>query len=288
MMADDDKLLERPIFVIGAPRSGTTWIGQVLARHPMLAYLEEPRLTWKIGNDRKSDMLSATDARPEVKAAIRRSFAEQIRAEGKSRLVEKTPSNALRPAFVDAVFPDCLFIHVMRHPYDSVLSIRKFWTKHTHGVPMNRIWMRLNEINLRRVPHYAGEVARRMAPRRKGSGRPAGVWGPRLPGLDELVRDLDLIEVCCLQWRMCVEATCMFGRSLPSDRYMEFRLETMTSETIDQIFSFTGLDPDAGVKEFFAGRFDQSMTSARQQSADEAELRQIDRWVAPTLKWLGW
>ena len=70
--------LDRPIVVVGAPRSGTTLMGELLSAHPALAHVEEPRLTWRYGNDAKSDMLGPEDARPEVCQFIRQRFAATV------------------------------------------------------------------------------------------------------------------------------------------------------------------------------------------------------------------
>jgi hypothetical protein len=35
--------LTRPVFIVGCGRSGTTILGEMLGRHPQLAYLNEPR-----------------------------------------------------------------------------------------------------------------------------------------------------------------------------------------------------------------------------------------------------
>ena len=40
-----DPRLHRPVFVIGAPRSGTTFLGNCLGRLPEISYHFEPRLT---------------------------------------------------------------------------------------------------------------------------------------------------------------------------------------------------------------------------------------------------
>src|SRR5205823_2810261 len=40
-----DPRLRRPVFVIGAPRSGTTFLGSCLGRLPEISYHFEPRLT---------------------------------------------------------------------------------------------------------------------------------------------------------------------------------------------------------------------------------------------------
>ena len=109
---DLELLLTQPIIVIGSPRSGTTLLGNLLECHPALAQLVEPRLTWKYGNDRKSDMLRPSDARPDVCQHIRDTFSRAVRDQGRERLVEKTPSNSLRMEFVEKVLPGfvCLCI----------------------------------------------------------------------------------------------------------------------------------------------------------------------------------
>src|SRR5947207_79174 len=40
-----DPRLHRPIFIIGAPRSGTTFLGDCIGRMPEVSYHFEPRLT---------------------------------------------------------------------------------------------------------------------------------------------------------------------------------------------------------------------------------------------------
>ena len=197
-----DPQLDRPIIVIGSPRSGTTLLGNLLGTHPQLAQLEEPRLTWKFGNDAKSDMLRAVDARPEVRQHIRQTFARAVRDADRQRLIEKTPSNSLRMEFVEQVLPGCIFIHTIRDGVESVLSIRKFWEQHARGVPKDKLVQRLREINLQRAPYYAKEFLRKAMPKQLAGivGKP--VWGPRIPGIDGLLDQLDLLEVCCLQLKI--------------------------------------------------------------------------------------
>jgi hypothetical protein len=277
-----------PIIIIGSPRSGTTILGKILSQHPDLVYVEEPRLTWRLGNDKGSDMLRGSQARPEVIRDIRKSFEQFVREGDGHRLLEKTPSNALRMEFVDRVFPDCKFIHITRNGLDSVLSIRKFWLDHSGGIKTHKIKERLKEIDIRRAPHYAREMARRAAPKWMSGVVGPKVWGPRLPGLDGLVRDLDLLEVCALQWRMCVEAAVHYGRTLPPDRYLQFRLEDIALGTLPQILEFCDLRPDAEMESFFNEKFDPSLRGARKVNADEAEIRHIMSWIEPTMQWLGY
>lgn len=289
LMAEDDlePELDRPIIVIGSPRSGTTLLGDLLQYHPRLAQLVEPRLTWKYGNDKKSDLLKPTDARPEVCQHIRRVFAKAVRDQGRERLLEKTPSNALRMEFVERVLPGCVFIHTIRDGAESVLSIRKFWQNHARGVRPSKVMERLKEIDLRRAPYYAKEIIRRTIPKPLARFVHHPVWGPRIPGIDGLLQDLDLLEVCCLQWRMCVELACDYGRRLPPGRYMECRLEEMSPELVTSILEFCQLETTHEIRAGFADYFDPKLTTRRRGQADPEDLATIRRWIGPTMAWLG-
>jgi hypothetical protein len=291
MAPNDSQVLNKPIIIIGAPRSGTTMLGEFLEAHHSLYCAMEPRLIWRYGNDRKSDMLRADDATPRVVNYIRREFARQVQAADRSRLLEKTPSNALRIEFVNRVFPDAKFVHIIRNPLDSVLSIRSFWLGYSHGVTgiaKGRIRQRLKEAGVRRLPYYAMEAVGRLLPKPLSGLCGPRVWGPRLPGMRGLVRDLDLLEVCCLQWRMCVEAACQQGRKLPPDRYLECRLEDMSPDSMRSILQFCELEDDPAVWKQLEERFDPTKAGARKVQADPLEIQRINQWIEPTAQWLGY
>ncbi|MDZ4657510.1 MAG: sulfotransferase [Bythopirellula sp.] len=282
-----DAQLDRPIVVIGSPRSGTTLLGNLLGAHPQLAHVEEPRLTWKYGNDDKSDMLRPADARPEVCQHIRQTFGRAVRNAGRQRLIEKTPSNSLRMGFVEQVLPGCLFVHTIRDGVESVLSIRRFWQEHARGVPKEKLLERIKEINFKRAPYYFKEFVRRAMPQPLAGlvGKP--VWGPRIPGIDGLLAQLDLLEVCCLQWRMCVEQACDYGRQLPPERYMECRLEEMSPTLLETVLTFSQLETTPEVEAGYHKLFDQGLTTRRRTDADPQDLATIRRWIGPTMQWLG-
>lgn len=288
MAPEMEEFLERPIIVVGAPRSGTTLMGDLLSAHPTLAHVEEPRLTWRYGNDAKSDMLRPADARPDVCRFIRGRFAATVRQSGKQRLIEKTPSNSLRMEFVEQVLPGCLFVHIIRDGVESSLAIRRFWQQHARGVKPRKLLERLREMNPWQLPYYGREFARRIMPRPlSGLVRPP-VWGPRIPGLESLLKELELIEVCALQWRTCVEAACAYGRTLPPDRYLECRLEEMSPELLKSILEFCQLEPSSEVDATFARDFDMGKTRHRRDIASAEDLELIHKWTLTTLQWLGY
>lgn len=286
-----DSVLSNSIHVLGAPRSGTTILSsRILSHHRDLAYIGEPRLTWRFGNDKKSDMLRDTDARPQVIRHIRNAFSQQLDAQRKHRLLENGPDNSLRIPFMVAVMPSPMFIHVIRDGVDSVLSIRSHWQKSAGSLRTVRWRKRLREMHWRQVPHYTGEVLRRCIPKRIRRKRSLGwTWGPMIPGLRQMRGELDLTEICCLQWRMCVETACHVGRRLGPARYLELRLGEIGHDTLDRILAFTGLSDDPSMRKAFDEQFkpDRALVGSRSNAAEPDEVRRILDWIEPTMDWLG-
>lgn len=120
-----------PIFVVGCQRSGTTLLRLVLDSHPAIAcgpetrFLESmtrivgedwPRLA-RYGPDRSDWLAGIAD----WYGGIQDAYAQR---RGKLRWADKTPRYALIMDFLDQLFPDAQFIHVIRDPRDVVLSHR--------------------------------------------------------------------------------------------------------------------------------------------------------------------
>ncbi len=282
--------VRQPVIILGAPRSGTSLLASILAAHPRVTVVGEPRLVWRYGNDGRSDQLRPEHATPRVVDHIHRTFAAAI-ADG-STLVEKTPANALRPHFVDAVFPDARYLHITRDGWGAVPSMRQFWERRAGGLDAKqaaKLRRRLREARLSQVPFYAGELARRLIPGRTGHERErhTSLYGPRLAGLQDMADELGRLETSALQWRACVDQAASFGRSLPSGRYLEVKLESLDPWGMATIVEFCGLAPDATV----AARFDELYrvdAARRQVPLADAERTLVEPWVTATNAWLGY
>jgi hypothetical protein len=123
--------LERPIFIIGAPRSGTSLLYSILRASSHLAnWPGEAHEVWEAdyhpalrGWD--SNQLTAADVTPEAAARIRRRFF--LAVGNKRRLIDKTPRNSLRIPFVNELFPDATFVFLKRDGRDNTNSLINAW-----------------------------------------------------------------------------------------------------------------------------------------------------------------
>lgn len=110
-----------PIFIVGAPRSGTTLLRLILDSHSRICCGPETHLI--AGMDelgtRHWRRLKHFGYEPEYWHAKARDVLDAVQweyaaAHGKVRWAEKTPSNALHMEFLDALYPEAQVIHIIR------------------------------------------------------------------------------------------------------------------------------------------------------------------------------
>lgn len=229
MSAAGPASLDRPIVVVGAARSGTTFVGELVAHHPDVAYWVEPKYVWEYaGRASGDDVRDADDATPGVRRYIRRRFARFAAAQGKPRFAEKTPSNCFRVPFVEAVLPDARYVHVVRDGRDVVFSALKKWTSPPASDAVVR---RLTsfEIPLRDLPRHAARALARVA-RNPWTRREWAVWGPRYPGIQADRARMSLLEVCAQQWVHSVSALRRDLAGIPPERVITVRYEELARD----------------------------------------------------------
>lgn len=132
----------RAIFLVGAPRSGTTWLHQLLATHPAVATGGEAHLFCEgmgqlLDNHADPDRymkLSTWVTRPEL-LGLMRALADQVftllrdaTRPDATHVVDKTPNHDPHAAKLAAVYPDGIYVHIVRDARDAVASARDLWS----------------------------------------------------------------------------------------------------------------------------------------------------------------
>lgn len=138
-------VLERPVFLGGAPRSGLTLLRAILDAHPGLSAgpdvwlpamaLAERDLGKTLGTLLEKEFALDPEARRRAFArAISTILGGRAAAAGKARTVEKTPLNVLAFTDLALLFPDALFVHIVRDGRDVAASLMaRAWTDPRSG-----------------------------------------------------------------------------------------------------------------------------------------------------------
>jgi hypothetical protein len=217
-----------PIFIVGAPRSGTNIFYRTFAKHPDLAWISNitkkfPSSLWLT----RIIMLFRNDHRPteannvwqkfagnddeslgrdDVTAAARKYFHKVLQNNlqifSKSRFVNKCPGNSVRIDFLKEIFPDAIFIHIIRDGRAAAYSIMRSRLEHS-----------------------------------------GAYWSVKPPGWQDLLEQ-PLVNACALQWKMTVEAILQSAKKLPVAQYMEVKYEEFVArpaEKFEQVGEKCGL-----------------------------------------------
>jgi hypothetical protein len=171
--------IERPVFILSTPRSGSTLLYETLEQAPGL-FSTGDESHWVIEAIRglapaqrrwSSNRLTAEDVTFERAEQLAAAFYGSLRdregrpAAGRVRMLEKTPKNALRVPFFDALWPDSIFIYLYRDVRETLYSMMEAWHSggfRTYpelpgwqGPPWSLLlvpgWERLNGLQLQQV-----------------------------------------------------------------------------------------------------------------------------------------
>jgi LPS sulfotransferase NodH len=139
---------ENILFIVGAPRSGTTWVQKILASHRLFITAQESEFFTSIAlpvlnnydqqlrypSGRGGTGLPVYFRKSEIEHLLADMFYKMVSGvDGyvdKSLFIEKTPSHALTIDEINRVLPKSRFVHIVRNPVDvaaSMMLASKTW-----------------------------------------------------------------------------------------------------------------------------------------------------------------
>lgn len=135
--------IKKPIFIVGCPRSGTTVLGRCLAAHPKLGGSDESLfllMLWIIFNDMHQgdnkrnyaplkNFLSTKGLIENIRCFSDNVFASLMKKQKKGEYVDHTPWYVLLAPFINAIYPDAFFIHIIRDGRKVVRSLSYSYKK---------------------------------------------------------------------------------------------------------------------------------------------------------------
>jgi hypothetical protein len=275
---------DKPIFIISAPRAGSTLLFETLSQFPHL---------WTVGREShdlieaipelhpaahnfSSNRLTEADALPHIGTALQDGFVRQLRDRSgtayinlpvkqrpqKIRFLEKTPKNALRVPFLKAIFPDALFIFLYREPRANISSMMEGWR--------SQIFITYPEL----------------------PGWQTKDWSFLLtPGWSSW-QNCSIAEIAARQWQTANSYIWDDLQSLPSSSWCLVRSQNLIEEpkkVIREISEFAGINWDAKIEERLSKSLPISAVTLSAPSPDkwrknEKEILEVLPIVEPIAK----
>ncbi len=271
---------DRPVFVMAAPRSGSTLLFETLAcagdlcsiggeSHSLFESIPALNPVHPEGCD--SNRLLADDATPAIADAVRRGFASLLRDhEGNAleigdvtrvRLLDKLPKNALRIPFIQKIFPDALYIYLYRDPWQSIGSMMDAWESGN--------WVT--------YPHIIA------------AGKP---WSLLLPPNWRELQTLSLETICASQWIQANQHIISDLQQIGSNRYICINYDALIKDpqaSIEVICDFVNIQFDRSLRERVAAqlplsRYTQSAPDPKKWERHYTAIKSVEPLFAPVVE----
>lgn len=279
------------VVIIGAPRSGTNMLRDLLAKFPGVATwpCDEINYIWRHGNvSYPTDELSPDMATPSIQKYIRKQFDWVARHYSAHTVVEKTCANSLRVGFVDRILPDARYLYIRRDGLDVLGSAMKRW-KAEIDIPY--LARKARFVPLQDLPHYAIRyLVNRLYRLFAGENRLA-YWGPTFDGLNEALAKYSLEEVCALQWQRCVDRADEAFEGIAPERIFRISYEAFVDDPIEElrrIARFVGSELDDSVAQNLARGVSKKNVGKGRLELGQQKVEQLEQLVGMTLKRHGY
>lgn len=274
----------QPVILIGAGRSGTKVIRDVIGTHPELGIIPyDVNYIWRIGQKKDHDALLPSDLDQKKKSIIISQFNKL--AKDKPYLLEKTVSNCLRIPFIKAVFPDAKFIFLTRDGRDVVESVMRQWGETRE---LSYMIAKLRTFPIRHAFAYLLEyMANWVKFKFTKKGNDDYIWGVKYPGYKEDLNTKSILEVCALQWQACIEASTKAMDNLSDDIKCSISYETFVQNPkseLDKIADFLNIEKGL----FDSSRIRTNNVSKYKQVFDSSQLQTLMSIIKPGLLKLGY
>ena len=266
------KLFSRPVFIVSAPRSGSTLLFETLINCSNLwsigaeshrIFARFPELQFE-NPDRDSACLDERHYNPELAKLFRAAYLQDLQnsdgvnytaLQGKKRptrvqFLEKTPRNALNIPFLLKVFPDARFIFLHRRAEENISSIMEGWEK-------KGSFVRFNDL-----PDW-----------------PLGYWCFVLPREWRTMKGRSIAEIAAYQWAACNDAIIDGLETLPKSRKITLGYDELidnTPKTIKRLCDFIGVKVDQALYDRVTNPLPLSKSTASKPRKDKWRDREQD------------
>ena len=286
----DVTLSGQPIVIIGAPRSGTNMLRDVLSSLPGWHTwpCDEIPYIWRHGNRAfPHDELQPRHAHRQARNFIRRQFNAQTTKEHRF-ILEKTCANSLRPAFVAEVLPEARFLYIVRNGLDASASAMKRWRS---DFDLSYSLAKARFVPWSDIPFYGWRYLANRLRRIQSEDKRLGIWGPAYEGMAEDAGRLSLAALSATQWRRCVENSDQQLATMPAGTVLKVRYEDFVADPqveLLRILEWLDVSIEDQSREAATSRVHRGSVGKATAHLQDEDLEEIRRIVQPRLNEHGY
>jgi hypothetical protein len=229
------------VFLIGAARSGTKMLRDVLAQHPGISKVPyDINFVWRWGNESlEHDELSPANYSDKNKHRIHE-YLERYAKKG-DYLIEKSVSNTIRIPFLQRNYPDAKYIFLYRNGIDVCESVIRQWKAPLDG---KYLLQKMRNTPPSLLINYGMKFLKRNLIKRKNDF----FWGVNFPGMSKDLQFKSIEKIVAQQWTYCVGKMLEARESIDSGRLIEIKYEDLvynSDAVLERIFKF--IDPQFSI-----------------------------------------
>lgn len=274
----------QPVILIGAGRSGTKVIRDVIGTHPDIGIVPfDVNYIWSIGQSKEHDALTPSDLDPKKRKIIISQFNKI--AQKNPILLEKTVSNCLRIPFVKAVFPNAKFIQLSRDGRDVVESVMRQWGETRE---LSYFLAKLKTFPIRHALGYLLEyMVNWVKFKFTNKGNDDYIWGVKYPGFQEDLKTKSILEICALQWQTCITESSKELEKIHASMKCTITYEDFVTDPeleLNKIADFLGIQKG----QFDSSRIKKNNISKYKQVFDNSQMETLMSIIRPGLLKLGY
>lgn len=228
------------VFLIGAARSGTKIVRDVLSTHQALNVVPyDINFIWRTGNERlPHDELTPDDFKPKAHRRINRYLSKYLR--DASFVIEKTVANTIRIPFLLSHYPDAKFIFLYRNGMDVCESVMRQWNS-----PSDKGYLvkKLAHVPIREIFTYGIKYALRTFNKNPKSY----FWGVNYPELKDDVARYPVEMLAAHQWKYCVDKMLSHKKYIRRENLIEIKYEDFVlspATSVESLLRFLDHDLD--------------------------------------------
>ena len=225
--------LKPPIILFGNTRSGATMVQKVLSTHPDVVGWYEPNPIWLYPDPgRVHDEFDESDATDRAKRYIRKRFLKFQKTHENCIIMEKTPQNILRIPYVRAIFPEAIFLFIVRNPFSFISSVEHKWQRTVTGRGIVR---RLKDTPISQLHHWVRRYIVQQVNKRILRRKYLAIWGPRYKGIQDDLKTYDLMTVIARQWSIPSRKAENDMASLENGQILRLKYEDFVEDPVSDL-----------------------------------------------------